>query len=109
MQAGLHMAADISGTDVDDIYSETADLYDLVQEYRQGTVETQLPCDYSRNYESRAVATLTPQGWVGWTFWYGGGKHAEPEALDWQTDAYDLTCREESRTMIVQTFTKATR
>lgn len=25
-----------------------------------------------------------PDGtWVGWTYWYGGGKYAEPSAIPW--------------------------
>ncbi len=29
--------------------------------------------------------------WVGWTYWYGGGKHGEPGSIPWIEDAYDVT------------------
>ena len=69
--------------------------------------ETDIPCQWSRQYESKSVAAKMPDGsWVGWTYWYGGGKHGEPEAIDWMDDAYDLACTEEEKVVIVRTFTK---
>ena len=48
-----------------------------------------------------------PDGsWVGWTYWYGGGKHAEPEVMDWMGEAYPLDCVEEEKMVTVRTFTK---
>lgn len=81
--------------------------YDAKNEIRYGKVETKLQCDYSRHYESKAVAMQMPDNsWVGWTFWYGGGKHAEPEAMDWIEDAYEVNCTEEQKMMTIQTFSK---
>ena len=75
------------------------------QEMRGGDVETGLKCEYSRHYESRSVAKKMESGnWVGWTYWYGGGKHGEPEAIDWIEDAYYLNVEEEEKTVIVRTF-----
>jgi len=95
---------------VDELYDalvEAESHWDGKSEVRSGEVETGLPCDWSRHYESKAVAMKMPDGsWVGWTYWYGGGKHGEPEAIDWMEDAYDLDCREEEKTMIVRTFSK---
>lgn len=90
----------------------TEDQEDAIQdtkyEMREGEVETKVPCDYSRHYESKSVAAQAPDGtWVGWTYWYGGGKHGEPEAIDWIEDAYDLECKEEEKLVVVRTFTKA--
>jgi hypothetical protein len=49
-----------------------------------------------------------PDGtWVGWTYWYGGGKHGEPSAMPWIEDAYNLDCKEERVMMTKRTFTKA--
>jgi hypothetical protein len=42
--------------------------------------------------------------WIGWTFWYGGGKHGEPGAIDWMSDAYHLNCTEEEKVVVVRTF-----
>lgn len=90
---------------IDDIYEdieneEDTELnYDALQdgkyEIRGGEVETGLESPYSRHYESSAVAAQLPDGsWVGWTYWYGGGKHAEPEAMEWVAYAYDVECVE---------------
>lgn len=69
-------------------------------------METGLPAPSSRHYESEAVAYQYVDGsWVGWSYWYGGGKHGEPEAIDWMEDAYDVNCTEEEKVVVVRTFT----
>jgi hypothetical protein len=81
--------------------------WDAMNEIRSGQVETGLECAWSRHYESKAVAAEMPDGsWVGWTYWYGGGKHGEPEAVLWMEDAYALECAEEQKMVTVRTFTK---
>lgn len=81
------------------------ELQDPRNEMRVGEVETGIACECSRHYESKAVAAQMPDGtWVGWTYWFGGGKHGEPEAIDWMDAAYHLTCTEEVKTMTVRTF-----
>lgn len=80
--------------------------WDFESELRSGEVETGLPAPYSRHYESKSVAIQTEEGdWVGWTYWYGGGKYGEPGSIDWMSDAYDLTCQEEEKVVVVRTFT----
>jgi hypothetical protein len=101
----------VTAENVDALYDELLveqDLHwDAKSEMRSGEVETGIPCDYSRHYESKAVAAKMPDGsWVGWTYWYGGGKHGEPEAIDWIEEAYDLTCTEEEKLVVVRTFTR---
>jgi len=95
---------------VDELYDKLVEQdahWDAKNEVRRGTVDTKLEPDYSRHYESRAVAMKMPDNsWVGWTYWFGGGKHGEPEAMEWMESAYDLTCTEEEKTLIVQTFKK---
>ena len=101
----------ITADNVDELYEtndENWELQDARSEIRGGQCETNLRCDYSRHYESKAVAAqYIDDSWVGWTYWYGGGKHAEPEAIDWMDDAYDLGCVEEEKVVVVRTFTKA--
>ena len=76
---------------------------DYVQDFRGGDAETDLDCEWSRHYESKGVAAEMWDGsWVGWTYWYGGGKHGEPEAIDWMEDAYEVEMREE--TQVVKVF-----
>ncbi len=95
---------------VDKLYDEIVEQgnhWDAMSEVRGGETETNLKCEFSRHYESKAVAMKMPDNsWVGWTYWYGGGKHAEPEAIDWMEDAYDVTCVEEQKMVTVKTFTK---
>jgi hypothetical protein len=102
----------LSADSIDDLYEKTEQdepdyIQDARSEVRSGQAETGLPCDYSRNYEAKAVAAQAPDGtWVGWTYWYGGGKHSEPEAIDWMADAYDVACVEDEKTLLVRTFSK---
>ena len=80
---------------------------DAIEEFRSGTHRTGIPCDWSRHYESRSVAAKMFDGtYVGWTFWFGGGKHGEPQAIDWMSDAYELDYRAEEKLVLVETFTK---
>lgn len=70
-------------------------LCDARGELRYGTEKTGLPCGYSRHYECHAVAAQMLDGsWVGWDCWTGGGKHDEPETIEWVDDAYDVTATE---------------
>jgi len=100
--------ADLTGEQVDDLYDENeGDCEDVKYEIREGRYETKVPCECSRHYESQSVAVQAPNGlWAGWTYWYGGGKHGEPEAIDWIGDAYLLAVQEEEKMVVVRTFTK---
>lgn len=100
-----------SAESIDDLYDSTmdvyADLYDAVEEVRCGGEETDIPAEFSRHYESESRAMQMPDGsWVGWTYWYGGGKHGDPGSMPWMEYAYDLDVQEEERVMIVRNFTK---
>lgn len=104
--------SDIAITEVpDDKISELFDQYssalqDDIYEYRQGWVNTDINSPYSRNYESNSVAKQMHDGtWVGWTHWYGGGKHGQPESIPWMNEAYFLDCKEEEKVVVIQTFT----
>jgi hypothetical protein len=94
--------------DVDDLYAaawEREEIYDAVSEVRCSGEETLLGAGGSRHYEADAIAAQLPDGtWVGWTHWYGGGKHGEPSAVPWMEYAYDVTMREETR--VVRVFAK---
>lgn len=89
-----------------DLAHEADDIYDAMSEVRGGDVETNVKHDYSRHYEAKSVAAKMDDGtWIGWTYWYGGGKHGEPEAIEWVADAYELDCKEEQKLVTVRTFT----
>ena len=67
------------------------ELSDAKSELRSGTHRTGLACEWSRHYESDAVAAQMLDGsWVGWTYWHGGGKHGEPRSIPWIEQAYDV-------------------
>lgn len=90
---------------VDDLYAE-ADvddgMRDAINDVRCSGEETGLCTERAGYYENSAVAKQLPDGsWVGWTYWYGGGKHGEPESIPWMEDAYDVTAREETRVVLV--------
>lgn len=93
--------------EVEELWDDADDIYDAISEIRTSGIETGLPGQYSRHYESEEVAVQCPNGdWVGFTYWHGGGKFGEPEAIDWMEHAYDLDCIEEQKVMTVRTFSK---
>lgn len=97
----------LTGEEVDDLWDEADDIYDAIYEMREGEVDTNIDAPYSRHYESKSVAVQAPNGqWVGFTHWYGGGKHGNPEEIDWIEYAYLLDCKEEEKLVKIQTFTK---
>lgn len=99
--------------DVDERYDEASaadvGLGGAEEEVRCGEVETELKTEWNRNYESKAVAMQFPdRSWVGWTYWYGGGKHGDPASIEWMSEAYDLDCVEKEVTVTQRTFTLRT-
>ncbi|MGF6081969.1 hypothetical protein ACQE9W_28310, partial [Klebsiella pneumoniae] len=92
---------------IDRLYDEDENKWDAINEIRGGDVETGLPTPYVRYFEVKAVAAKYIDGtWVGWNFYYGGGKHSNPEAIDWIDEAYDVSVKEEERLVLVREFTK---
>jgi hypothetical protein len=106
-------APDVTAENVDELYDEAEEnddgnFQDAKEEVRGSGEETGLRCEYSRHYESDAVAAKAPDGsWVGWTYFYGGGKHGEPMEMDWMDDAYSVTVTEEQKMVTVRTFANA--
>lgn len=94
--------------EVEELWDEYSDeVYDYLYEFREGEVETDVEPEYCRYLEASSVAARTPDGsWVGWTYYYGGGKHSNPEEIEWIPYAYDLECKEEEKLVVVRTFTK---
>ena len=81
--------------------------WDYESEMRGGEIETKLPSEYSRHYEAKEVAMKCCDGtWVGWTYWYGGGKHGNPEEIEWMEDAYNLEVTETEKLVVVREFKK---
>lgn len=97
-----------SPEDFEEIYEDLRDIIqDIEYDFRSGTDYTGLTTEgYSRNFEYDEVACKCCGVWVGWTYWHGGGKHSEPEAIDWKKDAYFIDCVEEEVVAIKQTFSR---
>lgn len=94
---------DMTGEEIEDAFDEITS--DAINEIRTSGVETDLPGLSDRHYNSDEVAVQCPTGeWVGFTYWYGGGKHGEPEAIDWIEHAYDLTVTSKEVKVIKHTF-----
>lgn len=93
---------------IDEAYDDEA--YDTIQDYESEfrhsyDCETDIPAPGSRHYESKSVAKMLSDGtWVGFTYWFGGGKHGEPGAVPWMEDAYFLDVAEEEKMVTVRTF-----
>ena len=83
-------------------------IYDAGYDFRGGQWETNIPeNNSSRHYECQSVAAQMPDGsYVGWLYWTGGGKHGEPEGIDWIPDAYNVECVEEEQVVVVREFSK---
>ncbi len=100
----------VKDSDIEDMYDRLNEL-DLASEceaeFRCSGIETKIPREYSRHYESKSVARqLSDDSYVGWTYWYGGGKHGEPETIEWIEDSYNLEVTETEQTIIVREFVK---
>lgn len=104
---GEELPTHLSESAVLDLWDEHECIQDAMYEIRGSGTPTGLHSPSSRHYESESVAVQCPNGeWVGFTYWYGGGKHGNPEEIDWIEYAYDVHCTEERKMVVVQTFEK---
>lgn len=76
-----------------DKFKEDGSLDDCDNEVRCSGIETGLPCESSRHYDSESVAIEVLGVWVGFTYWSGGGKYGEPESIPWIDDAYFVSAK----------------
>lgn len=94
-----------TGAEIDEAWEilvETDLHWDYVSDFREGEERTGLGCEYSRHYEAESVGTrLSDDVWVGWTYWFGGGKHGDPDSIPWMNEAYFLDVTEETRVINV--------
>lgn len=103
---------EITAENVDELFDEANENYELqddISEFRYSGEDTGLKAPYSRHYECDSVGRKLADGvWVGWNYWHGGGKHGEPEAIDWMNEAYELDVTEEEKMVVVRTFKQRT-
>jgi len=105
----LNWDGEITADNVDEVWQtvlmDNDAHWDLVSDFRSSGEDSGLPSQWSRHYEAKEKARQLSDGtWVGWTYWYGGGKHSDPESIDWMSEAYDVEVRQETR--IVNVFAK---
>lgn len=82
------------------------DLNDVLQySFRDSGEETELTAPFSRHYECYIMArTLSSGVSVAWPYWYGGGKHGNPEEIEWVDYAYFV--KVEQKTTVVNVYSK---
>lgn len=92
----------LNGEDLEDIFSN------FESELRHFGEEIDLPPKtWSRHYEVDCVAYQFDDVWITWDYYYGGGKHGEPEQFDWIGKAEFLNLDEEKEVVtIVRTFSR---
>ena len=80
-----------------------------MNELRSSGIATYLITPYenhTRHYGCYEVAAEMPDcTWVGWTYYHGGGKHSDPDGIDWIPSAYFVEAKMEMKPMRV--FSKA--
>ncbi|UJQ43523.1 hypothetical protein [Acinetobacter phage vB_AbM_WUPSU] len=88
----------LDGSGIDELYesyNEYDELNDPKNEIRYGQVDANLNAiTWSRSYEIDVRAMKIDGVWVAWDFYYGGGKHGEPESFDWISNARVVNCEE---------------
>lgn len=98
----------LTGEEIDELWDDLYDDLGAIDTIRTNGTSTGLEAEYCRHYESEAVAVQAPNGqWVGFTYWFGGGKHGEPEAIEWIDKAYHVHCKEYEKLVTIQEFKKA--
>lgn len=80
--------------------------WDWENEVRSGGIETELPAPFSRHYECDIHAQKIDDQWVGYPFFYAGGKYGQPQEMEWISDAFFVDCKEEEKLVVVRTFSK---
>ena len=88
------------------------EIIDAIDHFRYSGEKTDLPAESSRCYKCVRVARVLSCGTaVSWLYWSGGGKHGEPDAIEFMTEesgAYevDFTDKEKVITISFRTYTK---
>lgn len=101
----------LTGEQVDTLwscYDENDELADPISEIRCGGIYASniKAATFSRHYEIDVNAMKIEGVWVAWDYYYGGGKHGEPEAYDWISDARIVNCEEQEVVKIEYIFSE---
>jgi len=107
-----HVEIELENESIDMAYDdlvESDEHWDFEYEFRESGEETEVDAPWSRHYEAKSVARKVAGTWVGWTYWYGGGKHGNADEIEWMSEAYFLNCTEQEVTVIKRTFEKVSK
>ena len=113
INADLHskdgVRIEITADNVDELFNEADGddygLQDDKSEFRYSGEPTGIKAPYSRHYECDSVGRKLDDGfWIGWDYWHGGGKHGEPDGIEWMDSAYELDVTEQEKMVVVRTF-----
>lgn len=87
-----------TGDEIDELYesyNRYDELNDAWNDVRHGGVACDLPAlTWSRHYEVDSKAIKIDGIWVQFDYYYGGGKHSEPEDFDYIHHARIVNCEE---------------
>lgn len=101
----LELWDDVSSSELADWAHEALGEFRNAGESYTGPDFQETDPDGCRYYQSECVAKkLDDSRWVGWIYWYGGGKHSDPESIDWVDCAVFLDCVEEQKLVTVRTW-----
>ena len=82
---------------------------EVIHEFRESGEEIDDKVQQDRYYCYQDVArkiTGSDELYLGWTYYFGGGKHAQPAEVEWMEDCYLLKCRKVEETRIVKVYEK---
>lgn len=82
---------------------------EVINEFRESGEEIDNKVQQGRYYCYQDVAkkiTGSNDLYLAWTYYFGGGKHAQPETVEWMEDCYLLRCKEVKETRVVKVFEK---
>lgn len=82
---------------------------EIVNEFRENGEEIDSKVEQGRYYCFQEVAKLITgldDLYLGWTYYFGGGKHSQPEQVEWMADCYLLKCKEIKEIKIVKIYEK---
>lgn len=103
-----HFEEGLTGDQINELYEQYDrwdELADPWNEVRYGGVDCDLPATTSsRHYEIDSKAIKIGDTWVQFDYYYGGGKHSEPEDFDYIHHAKIVNCEEEEVTVIKYKF-----
>lgn len=88
-------------------YDRWGELADPWNEIRYSGVSCDLPATtWSRHYEVDSKAIKIDDIWVQFDYYYGGGKHSEPEDFDYIHHAKIVDCEETQVTVTQYNFSE---